>query len=410
MRIRNLVCLPILFSLTGSARAQGPLSLDDALKRALAGQPTARAARARVEAAAASARLAGKQPNPTLALGHAFGSSGTGGFDEDVLLSQTLESGKVVGPRKRSALQQARVAEYERDAALLDLRQSVTAAYVQCLLAGGEAEQARAALDAGQKFADAAKVQFDAGDAPRSNVVRSEIEVARFAQALNDAGAGRDSAYANLRSLLGMTETEPLALSDALSATSSPVDRDALKVLALARRPEVLAARARLLASEAGIDGAKGQRAPGLVVEGRRASLDPAGAGSSSVRFGVTFPLFDNGRIRAEVIAAEANRRAAEEDVRETERAALLEVELALNERERAGKIASSFEGAGRLAKAKELLEMAQIGYEKGGSGYLEVIDAQRVFASERVEYLRAEAALRLAAARLERALGGPLP
>ena len=133
-------------------------------------------------------------------------------------------------------------------------------------------------------------------------------------------------------------------------------------------------------------------------------------AGSSSVRVGVGFPLFDNGRIRAEVAAAEANRRTAEATLQEAERVAILEVELALNERERAVKIVAAFEGAGRLAKGNTLLEMAQVGYEKGGSGYLEVIDAQRVFASERVEYLRALAALRLATARLERAAGGPLP
>ncbi|MGC4046151.1 MAG: TolC family protein [Armatimonas sp.] len=405
------VCLCLLLALPAISRAQQPLSLEEAWKRAEASLPSAQAARQRVEAAVATARAAGKQPNATIALAKPYGSPVTGGFGEDLILSQSLESGKVVGPRKRAAEQQLRVTESERDAVLLDLKQAVTNAYIQCLLADGESDQAKSALDAGQKFADAAKTQFDAGDAPRSNVVRSQVEVARFTQTLVEAQTARDSAYATLRSLLGLGAGEPLTLSDPLTAEPvAPIDRDAVRALALAHRPEVLAARAQLLASAADADTARGQRAPGFTIEGRRASLNPAAVGYASVRVGINLPLFDNGRIRAEVSAADATRRAAETNAKEAERTALLEVDLALNERERALKVEQTFEGAGRLAKAQELLEMAQLGYEKGGNGYLEVIDAQRVFASERVEYLRALAAVRLATARLERAIGGKLP
>ncbi len=407
---RVFFCIASVFALVGWARAQEPLTLADALKKAEASQPTVQAARASVAAAQARTRLAGTQPNPTLSLAKPYGSPATGGFGEDLILAQTIEPGKIIGPRKRAAGQQQHIAEQELGAALLDLRLSVTTAYVGCLLADGELSQARATLDAGQKFADAAQVQFTAGDAPRSNVVRSQIEVARFSQALTEATNARSNAYATLRSLLGLSEETPLVLGDTLAEKAVPIDRAALKTLALSRRPEVLAARAQVLASAAELDGAKNQRTPDLIVEGRRASVNPAQNGASSIRVGVSLPLFDNGRIRAEVLAARLSRQAQEARLKEAERVTLLEIELALSDRERAEKVVTSFEGAGRLTKSKELLQMAQIGYEKGGSGYLEVIDAQRVFASEQVEYLRALAALRVATARLERAVGGPLP
>ncbi len=409
-RYRTVFCIASFFALVGGVRADEPLTLADALKRAEASQPLVQAARESVGAAQARARLAGKQPNPTLSLAKPYGSPATGGFGEDLILAQTIEPGKIIGPRKRAAEQQLYVAEQERSAALLDLRLSTTMAYIECLLADGELSQARATLDAGQKFADAAQVQFTAGDAPRSNVVRSQIEVAHFSQALTEATNARSNAYTTLRSLLGLSEETPLVLGDTLAEKTVPMDRAALKTLALSRRPEVLAARAQVLASAAELDGAKNQRTPDLIVEGRRASLNPAQNGASSIRVGVSLPLFDNGRIRAEVLAARLSRQAQEARLKETERTVVLEVELALSDRERAEKVVTSFEGAGRLTKSKELLQMAQIGYEKGGSGYLEVIDAQRVFASEQVEYLRALAALRVATARLERAVGGPLP
>ena len=111
--------------------------------------------------------------------------------------------------------------------------------------------------------------------------------------------------------------------------------------------------------------------------------------------------MFDNGRIRDDVKSAEAATNEQQALLQEAERAALLEVDAAYRDRESARIIAASFEGTGegtgRLAKSKELLDMAQIGYTRGGSGYLEVIDALSAYRSEQTEYLRALAAYRTA-------------
>ena len=59
--------------------------------------------------------------------------------------------------------------------------------------------------------------------------------------------------------------------------------------------------------------------------------------------------------------------------------------------------------------QAKELLDMAQIGYSKGANSYLELLDAQQVYRSEQIEYARALAAWNEALAALQRAVGGKL-
>ena len=401
--------LAVLATLSTPSKAQAPISLTEALRLAEVSQPLPKAASARVEAAEARVRLAGKQANPTLALARPYGSALTGGFGEDIIVSQAFEPGGVLGPRKRAAQHQQQVAQAERSAAGLDLRRTVTVAYTECLRAEGEVAQAKAALEATQRFADAAKVQFMAGDAPRSNVVRSQIESARFSQTLLQATTDRDNRYATLRSLIGLPPTTPLVLADMLSPKPALMSLVVAKAHALSHLPEILTARAQVLASAADVDSAKGQRLPSVVIEGRRANLNPGQVGPASIRVGVSLPLFDNGRIQADVRAGESAKRGQEFQLKEVERVALLEVEMAVREYEQAQSIVASFEGDGRLTKVKELLEMAQIGYEKGGTGYLEVIDAQRVFASEQVEYVRALASLRVATARLERAIGGPL-
>ena len=53
---------------------------------------------------------------------------------------------------------------------------------------------------------------------------------------------------------------------------------------------------------------------------------------------------------------------------------------------------------------------MAQTGYEKGASTYLEVLDAQNVSKNEQADYARALADHSIALAKLERAVGGKLP
>lgn len=414
-QLAPVASLALLTTLSAPSKAQAPislqapLSLTEALRLAEASQPLPKAASARVEATEARVRLAGKQSNPTIALARPYGSALTGGFGEDIIVSQAFEPGGVLGPRKRAAQHQQQVAQAERSAAGLDLRRTVTVAYIDCLRAEGEVSQAKAALEATQRFADAARVQFTAGDAPRSNVVRSQIESARFSQTLLQATTDRDNRYAMLRSLIGLPPTTPLVLADTLQSRSTLISLDVAKTLALSQLPEILAARAQLLASAADVASAKGQRLPSVLVEGRRANLNPGQVGYASIRVGVSLPLFDNGRIQADVRAGESSQRGQEFQLKEVERVAVLEVEMALRECEQAQSIVASFEGEGRLMKVKELLEMAQVGYEKGGNGYLEVIDAQRVFASEQVEYIRALASLKTATARLERVIGGPL-
>ncbi|WP_309694082.1 TolC family protein [Armatimonas sp.] len=405
-----LLALAIQAAIVETSWAQSSLTLGEALQRAEANLPLPQAARAKVLAAEARTQLAGKQNNTNIALARPYGSSQTGGFGEDIIVSQTFEPGGVLRPRKQAAEQQQKATEADQVATLLDLRRDVTSAYIECLRADAELAQAKSSLEATQRFAEAASAQFTAGDVPRSNVVRSQIENARFRQTLTQATTDRDNRYSTLKSLLGLPSDASLVLAGALTAKTNLPNLATAQSLALSRRPDILAARAQVLASSAGIAEAKGQRLPNVVLEGRRYNLNPAQVGDASLRIGINLPLFDNGRIRAEVRATEAAKQEMQLQLKETERLALLEVEIALRECQQALQIAASFEGEGRLTKTKELLEMAQIGYEKGGSGYLEVIDAQRTFASEQVEYLRALATLQLASAQLERTIGGPLP
>lgn len=383
------------------------LSLAEAVRLARLRSPLAQSAEARVQGAKARAQGAGALQNPGLTLAQPFGQN-TGGLDEGIVLSQTIE----LGDKRRQRVYGARA---DRDAALadqtgttLDLTLNAQSAYYDALLADAERQLAADALTTAQAFAKAAETQFQAGDVARSNVVRSRIEENRAEQALTTAETDRANRYAALRSLTGLPQDAPLVLTDTLSFTPQTFQLADLQNLALKNRPDIRSAERLRAAREAALHGARAQSQPDLLLEARHSVLDPT-TGGNSIRVGIVFPLFDLGSVRANARSAQAALQEQEGVLKETTRLAKLDVETAFRNREQARKTVESFQ-SGRLDRSKELLAMAQTGYEKGANSYLELLDAQQVYRSEQTEYARALAAFNRAQAALQRAVGGTLP
>ena len=140
----------------------------------------------------------------------------------------------------------------------------------------------------------------------------------------------------------------------------------------------------------------------------RHSTLDP-GRGGNSVRFGLELRLIDWGRAGGERRAAEAALQEQEALNRDARRAVVLAVDTAYEAAQEAQRTVQSFTG-GRLARAKELLEMVQIGYSKGAVSYLDLLDARGAYRVEMADYLRALTDANVAMAALTRAVGGRLP
>ncbi|HEY3268375.1 MAG TPA: TolC family protein [Armatimonadota bacterium] len=386
------------------------LSLADAIHLAREHSPTLRAAAARIAGANARVRAAGLPPNPSLALAHGAGHDAAG-LDEDVVLSQTLELPGKTAPRVRSARSERQAALAGQAGTAQDLTFSVQAAYYEALRADAERQLAADALATAKAFETAAQTQFQAGDVPRSNVVRSGIETARAQQVLDATETERGNRTAALRSLTGLPPDAAITLTDSLTDQTTAFRLPDLQAQALRLRPDILAAESLQRARGADVSGARAAWQPDLFVEGRRAAITPYAdtPNGSSVRAGFTLPLLDLGRNRSDVAAAKARLTEQQATVGETERATLLDVETAYNNLVTAQKAVASFR-AGRLDRAKELLDMAQTGYQHGASSYLELLDAQQVYRNEQTDYTRALADENVALASLQHAVGGTLP
>ncbi len=384
--------------------------LSDALDIARRGSFSIGSAQARIEAAQARLRAAGAFPGTTLTLARAFGSQNTSGFDEDVVLSQVIEIGKR-GSRVQGARADAEAAGFDRAGALNDLDFAIRSSFFDALRADIERDLASEALKTAQTFRDAAQIQLTAGDVPRANVVRASIELSRAQAALEAAQSDRSVRYAALRSLLGLGDDAPVQLGEKLGFSPATYDLAALQELASTQRADLQSARAALRSKQAGVQDSRAASRPDAFVEARRAGL-PSYSGApngNSVRIGAVIPLFDFGRNRAGVSEARAGVLEQSGALDGATRAARLDVATTYERFIAAQKAVQGF-NAGRLAQARELLDMAQTGYERGANSYLELIDAQTVYRNEQADYARALAAWNTALADLQRAVGGQLP
>ena len=384
-----------------------PLSLTDAILLAKQRSYVTQQFDARV--AGAAARTAGTRAflNPTVSLGSHVGQDAAG-TDEDVVVTQTIELGDKRRQRSRAAFAEQQAATFDRAGAQNDLVYNVKSAYYEALRADASRQLAQTARDNAVKIAQAAELQFTAGDVPRTQVTRSKIEQTRAEQALIAAETERANRYATLRSLANLPSDQQLDLTDKLAFTPISATLTSLNTFALEHRPDLQSA-ARLRASrEALLHESRAQSQPDFFVEGRHSTIDPT-VGGSTLRFGFLFPLLDFGKNRADISSAKAALKEQDAIAAEARRLALLDVETALRNYEQTRRAVEAFVG-GRLSSSQELLNLAQLGYSRGATSLLELLDAQQVYRSEQTDYLRALADYNIAVAALEHAVGGRLP
>jgi cobalt-zinc-cadmium efflux system outer membrane protein len=382
------------------------LSVSDAVALAQSRSPLAHQAEARVAGAEAMLKAARSLQNPTISLAHGFGRD-TGGLDEDILVTQTFEMGAKRGARVGEARAERDATLSERQVSTSDIVLSVKSAYYEALRSDQDYQLTMDTLSTTRKFADAAKTQYSAGDVAQSNVLRSETELARAQQDLTAAETERNNRYAVLRSIIGLAGDAQLQLTDQLGFTPAEFNLSELQSRAIDNRPDLRVEKSLVDSAEASIRAARAESQPDLFLEGRRSDLGLA-TGGSSVRVGITMPLLDLGRNRDEINAAKAALAEQEARLDEAIRVARLDVETAFNDFQQSEKLVRSFR-TGRLERAEKLLSMAETGYEKGATSYLEVLDAQQVYQAEKADYSRALASYNIAIAALEHAVGGKL-
>jgi cobalt-zinc-cadmium efflux system outer membrane protein len=402
-----LVCAAVTAALMPvSARAQTvALTESQVVAQLGADSPRVRAAFAAVDVARADVLAAARWPNPRAT----FNREAVAGVAENMFtVSQPLP---MTGRRRLEV--SAATARVEASASragsqVSRVRTDLRLAFTELWAAQ---ERERELIRTRDRLSELAAIlgrREDAGDAAGFDRLRADREVLDVDAHRALVAAERAQAQAILSGFLAAPAPASIeALRPAVSAAMIPTV-DELMARAEASRGDLVAlARERDAAGFAEQAAARRAIPEPEVVAGTKTSDAAGGDVGSIVSVHVTLPLFDRARPERAAAQARARQVSAEADVlRQTIRTQITAWRGALLERRAMAERHRTALGA----TTEQIERIAQVSYEAGERGILELLDAYRTAAAARVRQVELDAAVREAEIELAFVSGGELP
>jgi len=256
-----------------------------------------------------------------------------------------------------------------------------------------------------------AQAQKAAGVSAAIDVTRARTQLVVAEGALIVARNQSDRARIDLARTLGIDPATPLALADTLAAAlphaDVPATRDTVVAMALARRPDLEAERARGDAARSAKSAILAERLPRLDVEadyGVNGLTPGSSIATRQVAVQVTIPILDGFRREGRTAEQEAVVRETEVRARDLRQQIVADVDGALLDL--ASAEAQQAIAAERLKLANDELAQARERFKAGVAGNIEVIDAQSSLLRARDTDIDARTAAATARVALARAAG----
>jgi outer membrane protein len=413
-----------------------PLTLDDAIARALNASPRVAEQQAREEGARAAAEGAAAAARPQLALqagytrtSHVdvFGIPQPDGrlrivypdipdnYRTRLDASWTLYSGGRLGKLTDAAHAEAEAAAQDLASVKADLRLEVTRAYWNAITSADAAavvDQALGRIDAHLKDL---RARLTAGLIPPHEVLAAEAQRSRQQVLVIEARHSAELALADLRRLIVLDPAARVELTTALALPDAPApgDLDAQITRAKASRPERAALEQRIEAAAARVAAAQASARPAVAVNGgvdygrpnpRIFPRSDRWQDSWDVSINASWALWDGGRRAAEAGSAVAVERALRARLAEFD--SLVALEIRQRRLDLDAGIAAARAAADGVRSATEARRVLGERFSAGVATSTDVLDAQVALLQAELDRTRAIAAARLAEARLARAVG----
>jgi outer membrane protein TolC len=269
-----------------------------------------------------------------------------------------------------------------------------------------------------------ARNRLAAGIAPPNEVSSFEAQRSQEALQLLEAEHLRDSVTVELRRLIGARPDDPIAIASPLTAPDGTAPATApaatqpvssLVTLAVGQRPERQSIQFQIAAAEARQRAAAVDNRPTVGFTGGVDYNDPnrkvfpieeRWRSTWDLSVGLTWPVFDGGRTKARTAEAQAAVDAARERLADLETAIDADVRQRLLDLDSArAAVRTADTGVAAAAEARRVLGNR---FAAGVASNTDVLVAQDALLQAELVRTRAVANVRLAEARLERALGTP--
>ncbi|MEO6909665.1 MAG: TolC family protein, partial [Edaphobacter sp.] len=240
------------------AATTAPITLQQAVDRALANNPSLTAGREHLSAVHANILTARTRQDPTLTLSGQgvtlpeINNNGGNPFDYSANVSRTFERGNKRGLRIEAANATTQVTESQLHDQERQLVLSVRQAFTGMLGAKGALAIAEENLTDYHKTVDLSKARLDAGDITRTDYERIDLQLAQFESDDDVARLNMQQASAQLQQLFGVDHPSPtFDVTGTLEPPALTLTMAEAETRALATRPDYQAARQSLLLSQA---------------------------------------------------------------------------------------------------------------------------------------------------------------
>jgi outer membrane protein len=401
--------------------AAEPLTLAQAIQRAIENNPAIKGAEAGVRSASgaltqvksnyypllsatASAQRTGGAfvLNPSIPPRNQTYDTYTGGFQGNLLL---FDFGRTIN-RVSAGSDLLDASTFDYDATRATVVANVEIAYFGVVQAQQVVKVNNEAVEQASRHLTQAKAFYDVGRRPLFDVTRAEVDLANAN--VNLIRARNQLRVANLQfeNAMGVHPRSPFHLTDTLSVTPYAPDLDSTKAVAFDRRPELLAARTRMEANRSLAAAAWGQHLPSLSAFGSWTWSNFNFPLYNRWNAGVTLslPIFQGFGIAGQVEQAQAAADLASANLQILRESLVLEVEqayYALREAEE------------RLVATRKLVEQAEQNmvladrqYAAGVGTALDAADAQLSLSNARITDIQAMYDYNSSLVRLQKAMG----
>ena len=405
----------------GVAAAQAPpagrppsmITMDDAVRIALAYNQSLRAQRLNIDQNKAGEITAALKPNPTFTtlvdtiplFSPQIIRYNTQIYSES--LAYTYERGgkrekRLSVAKDNTDVSTKTVTDNERQ-----LRFQVVQAFINVLLAKSVLDLARDDLANFSQEVDLDRARVAAGDLAEGDYLKISLQKLQFEQDVSSAELSLVQAKAGLRQLLGyQSVADEFDVMGALAHKKQQVQLADLEQQALAARPDLQAARSGVKLANDTVSLAFGNRAKDWTwgSDYTFQSIGPNQPGNA-IGFSLSFELPVHDRNQGEIARSQAAARQATETEAAAEVVVRTDVVNAYYGLQTNEQIVSLYE-SGYLEQATQSRDITTYAYGRGAATVLDVLDAERSYRTTQLGYRQAMAAYMTAAEQVNQAVG----
>ncbi|MBX3734427.1 MAG: TolC family protein [Verrucomicrobiae bacterium] len=338
-------------------------------------------------------------------------------WNANILVSQPVFAGGKLRSQVRAGMLTEEAALAQFQATVADAVLEVKVNYDDVLLAVEQIKTQEASVALLEQELTDQKRRYDAGTAPRFNVLRAEVELANARPRLIRAQNFFRIAKNNLATRLGWdippdtSEDIPLELADRLEAPPFDLSLPVAIAKGLQQRQELVARKTDVRLRREGVKQAQADYYPAVGIGGGYQWRSTIFRDDLSINFDgwtagaqVNWNVWDFGATRGRVKAAKARLERSEVVVDDTARQIETEIRTAYSTVIEAQQVLESQQKV--IEQAEEAVRLAMARNDAGSGTQLDVLSAQTALTDARTIHALALRDYSVALARLERAVG----